>query len=106
VRKLWFAVSLALLGSVLTLIMGLLSDVRLFALLNRFFISFIFLGLCGYGIAVMVEKFVLNNSKDLNKKGQNIDVISEQQQPSETDQEDAFIPLTPDSLEHISRPKD
>lgn len=105
-RKLWFALSLALLGSVLTLIMGLLSDVRLLALFYRFCVSFIILGLCGYVIAVIVEKFVVMDTQELKTKGQNIDIISEQQQPSENDQEDSFIPLTPDSLEHISLPKD
>lgn len=105
-RKLWFALSLALLGSVLTLIMGLMSDIRLLALFNRFCISFIFLGLCGYITAVIVEKFLVIETKDLKKKGQNVDIISEQERTSESIQEDSFIPLTPDSLEHVSRTKD
>jgi hypothetical protein len=107
VHKLWFSLGLALLVGTLTLIAGFLSDVRLSSILFRFLISLVVFGLGGYILATLTEKFAIPALVNVKSKGQKIDIISEQELVSENNTEDnSFIPLTPDNLENIPKPKD
>lgn len=85
-----------------------MSDVRLSTTMYRFLVSFVIFGIIGYVLALTLEKkYTRNNLISSNTKGQNVDIVSEQELTGgDSSKQDSFIPLTPDKLEHISARKE
>jgi hypothetical protein len=99
---------LALTGSLLTVIIGLLNDVRLLTIGYRALVSMFIFALIGYVLGIMAEMFLRRLLADIKPKGQKIDITSEDNVigvdylAEADDTETEFRPLTPDNFNRIS----
>jgi hypothetical protein len=99
---------LALTGSLLTIIIGMLNDVRLLTIAYRALVSLFIFALIGYVLGLAAEMFLQRLSATIKPKGQKIDITSEEEviatdyltAPDDTETE--FRPLTPDHFDRIS----
>lgn len=103
-----FTCSLALIGSALTVIIGLLHDVRLSTIGYRALVSLFIFALIGYILGVTAEAFLMRLMENIKPKGQKIDIISEDdvtgmdELTASADTDTEFRPLTPDNFNHLT----
>jgi len=103
VLKLRFAVCLALVVGITTVIISVLNEARPMTILYRTIISISVFGVCGYFLGSAAETFLLSLLPPLKTRGQKIDIISEKEN---SDSPNTFDPFTPDKFEQISSPKE
>ncbi|MDR3563778.1 MAG: hypothetical protein P4N59_20410 [Negativicutes bacterium] len=70
------ALSLALAGCILTILVGFISDVRPMTIGYRSLISLLVFGILGYLIGGVIETFSDRVKADFVTKGQNVDIVS------------------------------
>ncbi len=104
--KLRIALCLAFVVGALTLAYGIVSGARIATVMYRVMISFVVFSMIGYGLAIVVEKFI--NEKVVNEivpKQQNDDAIA-QQTSDELPTESSFSPFTSEHFEQVPSPKE
>lgn len=106
VLKLRIALCLALVVGTLTLTNGILYGARMVTIIYRVAISVAVFGIAGYGVGVVLEKFLKKMLIKKTQQGQHIDIVSEQQTIDEIPNESGFSPFTSDNFQQISRPKE
>lgn len=102
--KLRIALGLALISSVITSLVGILQGARLMTVLYRTCISLLIFSALGYLLGEFGPRFIgtlLRERKEISDK---IDIVSQQQSTQQGDSKSAFVPLTPENLERVSRP--
>ena len=106
--RLYIALGPAVVAGTLTFLSGLLQDVRPLTLIYRTLISSIIFAAGGFMFGSYLKKFPERQQTTLKPKGQNIDIISEDNIAG-TDElltpapaENEFSPLTPNDFDHIS----
>lgn len=104
--KLRFALCLALIVGILTLINGVFHGARAVTIVYRVVISTIIFSFAGYYLGVIAESFLKATLIRNIEQRQHLNVISEQQTADELPIEAPFSPFTSDNFEQISRPKE
>jgi len=106
VLKLRIALCLALIVGALTLLNGMLQGARLETVIYRIIISIAIFGLIGYGLGIIVERFLENIVVKNIEQGPK-DIVNEEQ-PLEEDLpvDSEFAPFTSESFQQITRPKE
>jgi hypothetical protein len=101
------ALTLALIGGILTLLAGLLQDVRPLTIGYRSFVSCLVFGVCGYLLGSMIDSYQQREKENIKPPGQLIDIISKDEnidigQPAVTEPADnGFRAFTPDTFEQV-----
>ena len=114
--KLRIALCLAFVVGALTLAYGIVSGARIATVMYRVMISFVVFSMIGYGLAIVVEKFInekvvyekVVNEKVVNEivpQQQNDDAIA-QQTSDELPTESSFSPFTSEHFEQVPSPKE
>jgi hypothetical protein len=106
VLNLRIALCLALIVGALTLLNGMLQGARLETIIYRIIISVAIFGLIGYGLGIIVERFLKNIVVKNVEQGQK-DIVNEGQ-PLDNDLpvDSEFAPFTSNSFQQITRPKE
>lgn len=106
-NKLRAALVLALFAGIVTMAICFINNTRPYTILFRTVITFLLFGVCGFWLIGRAEPFYNKLKGEMKPKGQNIDIVSENEQSEmvETEAIQEFTPLTPGNLEHLTRPK-
>lgn len=102
--KIRLAFSISITAALLTIIFAILSDLGIVALTYRTLISAIIFGVLGYLLGLVIEKFIGKLTNQHQTKGQNIDIIADEETLSDNEVA-SFSPLDPDTYEKISTNK-
>ena len=106
VLKLRTALCLALIVGALTLLNGVLQGARLETIIYRIIVSVAIFGFIGYGIGLIVERFLKKIAlKKLEEKSQG-DKLTNNDYPDDIADNSEFAPFTSTSFEQITRPKE
>jgi len=106
VLKLRAALCLALIVGTLTLLNGVLQGARLETIIYRIIVSVAIFGFIGYGIGLIVERFLKNIAlKKLEEESQK-DRLQENESSDDITDNSEFAPFTSTSFEQITRPKE
>jgi hypothetical protein len=103
VLKLRIALYLALIVGALTLLYGMLQGARLETVIYRIIVSIAIFGIIGYGLGIIVERFLKNVAQG-QKKDQ--DIVNEKQPLDDAPKDSEFAPFTSSSFQQITRPKE
>ena len=105
--KLRIALCLALIVGTLTLTYGMLQGARTATIAYRSITSVVLFGFIGYGLGFIIENYLkkLLVEKDI-KKGQEIDIVIEQQPIEELSDNPEFAPFTADNFQQMTRPEE
>ena len=104
--KLRIALGLALIVGTLTLTNGLLQGARAATIVYRTIISVVIFGFMGYGLGFITERYFGKvMEKDINK-GQEIDVVSEEQSLEELSSKSEFAPFIAENFQKMKRPEE
>ena len=104
--KLRIALGLGLFVGGLTLTIGILHDTRPLTILYRVAISAILFSCVGYGLGIMFENFLKDILVKLSSKGNNVDIVTQQEEVNEGEKASEFSPFNSTDFEHISRPEE
>lgn len=107
--KLKFSVCLALLVGALTLIISLAHEVSPLAALYRSIVSVVVFGCVGFAVVWSIEGYLrttLIRRLSENETRDNAVQIQEPSSVNEGEDDEGFIPVTPDQFEHIVRSRD
>lgn len=101
--KLKITLCFALIAGMLTVIVSVLKDVRILTTLCRMLVSAFIFGIIGYICGHITEIFLNVLLSKMKPKGQNIDIVSEQENKDSSAQPVSdFSPFNKDDFEHIS----
>ncbi|AJQ27343.1 hypothetical protein [Pelosinus fermentans] len=103
--KLRTALCLALIVGTLTLLNGVLQGARIETIIYRIIVSIAIFGFIGYGIGLIVERFLKIALKKLEEKSQR-DELKENEPSDDVTENSEFAPFTSTSFEQITRPKE
>ncbi len=107
VLKLRTALCLALIVGTLTLLNGVLQGARLETIIYRIIVSVAIFGFIGYGIGLIVERFLKNIAlKKLEEKSQEDRLKENESSDDDITDNSEFAPFTSTSFEQITRPKE
>ena len=95
------AFSASVVAAILTIVFGILNDIRFGSLVYRSFISLVTCGFVGYIAGLLIDNYYTQPISDIKTKGQNIDITSKEEETA-TAVISSFSPLTPDKLEVIT----
>lgn len=104
--KLRIALCLALISSVMTGLAGVLQGARPLTVLSRTCISLLVFSALGYIIGGFGGQLIGSLLQNQKERGQDIDIVSRQEPVHEDNRNSAFVPLTPEKLERVSRPNE
>ncbi|MDR3592782.1 MAG: hypothetical protein P4N41_24250 [Negativicutes bacterium] len=102
------ALALAVLGGILTLLIGFLQDIRPLTIGYRSFVSAVVFGVCGFLLGNTIDSYQQRAEEDLNAKGQTIDIISKDDDSvitppeAESTAETGFRPFSPETFDRVS----
>ena len=102
------ALTLAIIGGILTVLVGFLQDVRPWTIGYRSVVSSIVFGVCGYLLGSMIDSYQQRIEEDFKPEGQNIDIISTDADTDNTQpaiaasSDETFRPFTPDTFNQLS----
>lgn len=99
--KLRIALCLALIVGTLTLLNGMLQGARLETVIYRFIISISIFGFIGYGLGIIVERFLRHRAAIYLEKEQKKDSL-EEDNPGDSE----FAPFTANSFQQVKRPEE
>ena len=101
--KLRIALCLALIVGSLTLINGVVYGARTMTVLYRVIISVVIFAFLGYGLGIIIEKFL---QRIINDKTEEEQQVIQEETIAEVPIEAEFNPFTSDNFEQISRPEE
>lgn len=104
--KLRSALCLALIVGALTLLNGMLQGARLETIVYRIIISIAIFGFMGYGLGMIVERFLKNIAIKKVEQGQKKDILNEERPLEDLPVSSEFAPFTSTSFQQITRPKE
>ena len=104
--KLRIALCLALIVGTLTLLNGMLQGARLETVIYRFIISVSIFGFIGYGLGIIVERFLKHTAAICLEKEQKKDSLKEDKTFDDSPGDSEFAPFTANSFQQVKRPEE
>lgn len=102
------ALTLAIIGGILTLLAGVFQDVRLMTIGYRSLVSSLIFGICGYLLGNVIDSYRQRLEDSIKPKGQTIDIISKDEDPEISQpplpepENTGFRPFTPDTFDQLT----
>jgi hypothetical protein len=106
VLKLRIALCLALIVGTLTLLNGTLQGARLETVIYRFIISIAIFGFIGYGLGIIVERFLQHTVAKNLEQEQEKDSLKDDKPSEDSPGDSEFAPFTADSFQQVKRPEE
>ena len=100
--KLRISLYMAIIASSLTLLVGVHNCITLTAMAYRTLVSLVLFAIFGYVCGQFAERFFHKNMNELEPKGMNVDIVSNDDEPGDELPAAEFEPLNPNNFENIT----